>query len=143
MVNSKLFNFYIAVKSNVKYLYYSDGETMCLHCKSEMNRAVWVGPVQHKLSDMSWVMETDIFGRLRKWNTSLFTNGEQVNPSLPHKHKLKIIYNKKTGDAILRIQNFSKSDEGLYICYSSPSNGSLSSVRFIVQKKSKYHFKFM
>lgn len=133
--------FYIVVNSRVKYLYHSEGETVFLKCKSIVNSTGWVGPAQQNKSDLYWVMETDIFGRFRKWNTSLFTSGEQINPSLPHKNKLKLIYNKETGNTILRIRNFSKSDEGLYICYSSPPNGSVSSVRFILQKKSKYHFK--
>ncbi|VDI26509.1 Hypothetical predicted protein [Mytilus galloprovincialis] len=125
------------VNPRVKFLYHSEGETVFLKCKSIVNRADWVGPAQQNKSGISWVMETDIFGRLRKWNISLFTSGEKVNPSLPHKNKLKIVYNKETGDTILRIRNFSQSDEGLYICHSSPLNGSLSSVRFILQQKNK------
>ncbi|CAC5417704.1 unnamed protein product [Mytilus coruscus] len=81
-------------------------------------------------------METDIFGRLRKWKILLFTSGKKDNPSLPHKNKLKIFYSKETG-AILQIRNFSQSDEGLYICHSSSPNGIISSVRFVLREKSQ------
>ncbi|XP_071150261.1 cell adhesion molecule Dscam1-like [Mytilus edulis] len=86
------------------------------------------------MSDSTQVTEIDIYGKQRQWSTSLYTNGLQMNPSLPHRKRLKIVKTKTTGDFQLQITNFSNNDEGLYICFYAYKNSSVSSVSFVLQK---------
>lgn len=45
----------------------------------------------------------------------------------------------ETGDFNLQIRQFSKYDAGLYICQYTNENKHISTVKFILQEKSKYH----
>ncbi|CAC5368465.1 unnamed protein product [Mytilus coruscus] len=124
-----------AVIPRIKYEYYSQGETVLLKCMTDANKADWIGPAQNNMSGSSPVEAIDIYGKRRKWNTSLYATCEQINPNLSHKNRLKIDDNEDTGDCNLQIRNFSKNDEGIYICHYINQTRDISVIRFVLQEK--------
>lgn len=100
-------------------------------------RVDWIGPALNS-SNPSPVSAADVFGKKKIWNTTLYTNGRQINPHLPNFRRLKVVDMYGNGDFDLQISNASIEDEGLYRCDMDEVTGKLLNKVYILQLKSKY-----
>ncbi|CAC5417636.1 unnamed protein product [Mytilus coruscus] len=117
--------------NSVEYKYFSIDEEITLKC--DCVGSYWNGPaVKSPGNKISQFNITDVYGKQKFYNISIYTKGKEIADTLPYDiHKrLSLIGN----NLDLHIQNLSFSDEGIYICdYAVKCN--VSQKRYLLQKK--------
>ncbi|CAC5379147.1 unnamed protein product [Mytilus coruscus] len=77
----------------------------------------WFGPAHTKISHK--MPGVDMFGHLRMWNVTEYSQGQFIIPTLPHSNRLQVLRRMQTDDFDLQIINALILDEGLYFCWRS------------------------
>lgn len=125
---------FITAFVKVRYVYLSEGKTVILKCLPDALNVDWTGP-SHTNAARSYIVERDIYGKKRNWTISTYFNRNSFDPRLPHLNRLKIVGDRDAGHYDLEIKNVSLFDEGFYICDILDTNGTVASLRYIVQIK--------
>ena len=103
----------VSVMSEVKYEYFSPGNTKILNCKAKSNSIYWIGPAFNETSGYPMNV-SDIYGDIKEWRIDTYGSNNKTNPNLDHRNRIKI--EKSDGTFNLVIKNASKNDAGLYVC---------------------------
>lgn len=108
----------------VRYLFVDEGSSVALHCTCTLSEkeVTWRGPNKFSTSLEKY-----------EYDTIPYTVGSKLNPQL-RSTNINNIRNNATEECILEITNFSRFDEGTYIC----ENLKLEVHVFKVFRKSKY-----
>ncbi|CAC5391278.1 unnamed protein product [Mytilus coruscus] len=73
---------------------------------SDVNKSIWNGPAHQNSFDTSPFKGTNVYGRPIEWNTSVYAVDENVNSSLSHQNRLKIVDKTNMGGSNLQIVMF-------------------------------------
>ena len=99
----------------------TEGSTLILRCStSSSNHTSWEKSL------------------LTDFNFTLYASGNQIDPSIEHANRLRVVGNFSIGIYNLQIQNVSLVDEGIYRC-EYVNNNVIRSKYIIVSLKSKYY----
>ena len=98
----------------------TEGSTLLLKCSTSFS------------TDKRWEKSA-----LTDFNLTTYADDNQINPSLEHANRLRVVGNFNRGIYNLQIVNVSLADEGLYRCsYTNNTNSYTKKIRV----KSKYFF---
>lgn len=99
----------------------------------------WYGPA-NDYNTYRTVEEKDMFGQIKEWNISQYSDDAFISNRLPHTNRLHIVGNNMKGEFFLEIRNISIDDAGLYLCriYNMRASDTVKTSLFIVSLKCKY-----
>ncbi|XP_052079698.1 hemicentin-1-like [Mytilus californianus] len=95
-------------------IYYSKGSTVLLKCSSYFEWMEWIGPAHTQTFPGRSVITID--ENRRMWKVTAYTEGQLIDPTLPHGNRLKVIKRVQAHEFDLQIINASNLDEGPYFC---------------------------